>query len=1095
MLISKVVLEWTLSGDSAIPYQWQFTAGTVTTRCVGGFTDIGAGLTGVVFSSVAWGDYDNDGDVDILLSGGTSGGPVTQVWRNDGGSFSDIGAGLTRGGRVAWGDYDNDGDLDILLADEVYRNDGGTFTDINAGLTEVSSGSIAWGDYDNDGDLDVLLAGRDSGGGEVAQVWRNDGGTFSDIGAGLTGVEQGSVAWGDYDNDGDLDILLSGRDSGGNRVAQVYRNDGGSFSDINAGLTGVRDSSVAWGDYDNDGDLDILLSGGANGGPVTQVWRNDGGSFSDINAGLPGVFYGGVAWGDYDNDGDLDILLSGGITGVNLVAGVYRNDGGTFNDIEAGLTGGTDGGSVAWGDYDNDGDLDILLAGYDSGSLAARVYRNDDADCPIAITGLSATNDSPTGWGDPTTFTATVSSGTNISYDWAFGDGNSGSGANPSHTYGSVGSYTATVTATNILSLLKSTTVVSIYIPTYTLTVTATDPLTNEVGVALTHTISLTYSQAISPATAYSGTLVAQGMMGGVLTGTYSVNGENVTLTPARPLFPNEIVRATSTSGIQNLSGDKAEPYQWQFTAGTVTNRCVAGFSGIGADLTGVSSGGVAWGDYDNDGALDILLSGWDSGGSVAQVWRNDSGTFTDINAGLEAVSSSSVAWGDYDNDGDLDILLSGYHSGANPVAQVWRNDGGSFSDINAGLLGASSGNVAWGDYDNNGDLDILLSGYDRLFLWMARVYLNDGGAFSDINAGLPAVVGGVAWGDYDNDGDLDILLSDEVWRNDGGSFTNINAGLPAVVGGVAWGDYDNDGDLDILLSGSDGSNRIAQVWRNDGGGFSDINAGLTGVDWSSVVWGDYDNDGDLDILLSGRDSGYDPVTQVWRNDGGSFSDIGAGLTGVVNGSVAWGDYDNDGDLDILLSGEDNSYDPVTQIYRNDDCPIAEAGPNQTVAVDAPVSLDGSASSDLNGGPLTYGWRQTGGPPVSFSPTLSVTTFTAPAAPTVLSFSLTVTTSEGYTATDSTLVTVTQVSSYTLTITTVGSGTVTLNPTGGIYTENTTVTLTAIPDSGWQFSGWGGDLSGGTASLLLLMDSHKAVTAAFELLDNSQKVYLPLISK
>src|ERR1043165_5461385 len=76
---------------------------------------------------------------------------------------------------------------------------------------------------------------------------------FTDIAAGLTGVaNSSSVAWGDYDNDGELDILLTGKTSSA-LVSKVYRNDGGSFTDIAAGLTGVRYSSVAWGDYDNDG--------------------------------------------------------------------------------------------------------------------------------------------------------------------------------------------------------------------------------------------------------------------------------------------------------------------------------------------------------------------------------------------------------------------------------------------------------------------------------------------------------------------------------------------------------------------------------------------------------------------------------------------------------------------------------------------------------------------------------------------------------------------------------------------------------------------------------------------------------------------------
>jgi predicted nucleotidyltransferase len=128
---------------------------------------------------------------------------------------------------------------------------------------------VAWGDYDNDGDLDILLTGYGVvGGGPVAKVYRNDGPAagsgwnFVDSGAQLTGVYRSSVAWGDYDNDGDLDILLTG-DSGDSPVAKVYRNDGGVFADSGRRMTpsALESGSVAWGDYDNDGDLDILLTG------------------------------------------------------------------------------------------------------------------------------------------------------------------------------------------------------------------------------------------------------------------------------------------------------------------------------------------------------------------------------------------------------------------------------------------------------------------------------------------------------------------------------------------------------------------------------------------------------------------------------------------------------------------------------------------------------------------------------------------------------------------------------------------------------------------------------------------------------------------
>jgi len=309
---------------------------------------------------------------------------MTSGWSSAPVTYFDIGAGLPGidGCSVAWGDYDADGDLDLLLTglsgegagvpgSWLYRNDGGdVFTAIASGLPGVYVGSVAWGDYDNDGDLDILLTGMTADGDRIARVYRNDGmGTFADIVAGLPGINYGSGAWGDCDNDGDLDILLTGQTSGG-PIARVYRNGDGAFSDIGAGLPGALRSSAAWGDYDNDGDLDILIAGSRippYGNPFTHVYRNGGeGSFTDIDAELPGVVRGAVAWGDYDGDGDLDIVLTGDTlipTEGYSITQVYRNDGGVFTDIAAGLLG-VRNSSTEWGDCDNDGRLDLLLTGY-----------------------------------------------------------------------------------------------------------------------------------------------------------------------------------------------------------------------------------------------------------------------------------------------------------------------------------------------------------------------------------------------------------------------------------------------------------------------------------------------------------------------------------------------------------------------------------------------------------------------------------------------------------------------------------------------------------------------------------------------------------
>jgi uncharacterized repeat protein (TIGR01451 family) len=329
---------------------------------------------------VAWGDYDGDGDLDVLLAGNDGSGPVTELWRND---------------------------------------DRGVFTEITtATLTGVYESDVAWGDYDNDGDLDVLLAG-DDGSDFVTELRRNDGGgTFTEIATSFTGVGGASVAWGDYDDDGDLDVLLAGGD-GSDTVTELWRNDGGdSFSQVaTAGLTGVLYGDVAWGDYDDDGDLDILLAGHNDdvSGPVTELWRNDGGGgFTEIaTATLSSVYFSDAVWGDYDNDGDLDVLLAG-INGDYMpVTELWRNDGGdSFSQVAtAGLTG-VLYDSVAWGDYDSDGDLDVLLAGWDGSAPLTQLWRNDDCVFDVAITKTAAPD--PATAGRSLVYTLTVTNQGNV---------------------------------------------------------------------------------------------------------------------------------------------------------------------------------------------------------------------------------------------------------------------------------------------------------------------------------------------------------------------------------------------------------------------------------------------------------------------------------------------------------------------------------------------------------------------------------------------------------------------------------------------------------------------------------------------------------
>ncbi len=349
-------------------------------------------------------------------------------------------------------------------------------------------------------------------------------------------------------------------------------------------------------------------------------------------------------------------------------------------------------------------------------------------------------------------------------------------------------------------------------------------------------------------------------------------------------------------------------------------------------------TGSLAWGDYDSDGDLDLLTTGEEEPNHVVgKIFRNDGDcVFTNAGISLMGVVVGAVEWGDYDNDGDVDILMSGIISGGGIITLIYRNDGqGVFTLCNPDIPPMMCCDVAWGDYDNDGDLDILITG-DRISSAQTLIYRNDGdGSFTDIGADLPAIYWSSAdCGDYDNDGDLDILLAGKlssserltrIYRNEGDdTFTEIDPGMIGLAcGSTEWGDFDSDGDLDVLLTGTRdlyNSEAITRIYRNDNdGSFVDIEADIIDAGWGEGQWGDYDNDGDLDILISGWQNMHAPILAVYRNDGGGiFLDIEEdSLTVAEDADVIWGDVDNDGDLDFATYTSE-PWPPHVKLYRND---------------------------------------------------------------------------------------------------------------------------------------------------------------------------------
>jgi predicted nucleotidyltransferase len=393
-------------------------------------------------------------------------------------------------------------------------------------------------------------------------------------------------------------------------------------------------------------------------------------------------------------------------------------------------------------------------------------------------------------------------------------------------------------------------------------------------------------------------------------------------------------------------------------------------FQIFNTNIEGMANGSVSWVDVNNDGYLDIFICGRSKTDMpVSKLYLNSNGTeFIPSSIVFTPVTFGSSAWGDYDNDGDLDLLLTGYTSDKQhaPVSKIYRNDlPGGFTDISAPLTKVYKGSSAWGDYDNDGDLDCIISGLNSNNISVTKVYRNDNNnIFNETNIHIaPVYESTLTFCDIDNDKDNDLIVTGlntrfqsnfqivtRIYKNYNGDFTVLNLGLtPVYNGSVSCGDYNSDGYADILLTGSTeiGNNpfSITKIYKNESAGgmvFTDINANLPGIHSSVGLWGDYDNDGDLDVLLSGSEqSGGIPlhISTIYKNNNSSFEPTYNVLVdSLYNCSGAWGDYDNDSDLDIILAGSDINHNEFTRIYNNqtdivNNLPVEPDGLTTTVDV------------------------------------------------------------------------------------------------------------------------------------------------------------------
>ncbi|MFH0756334.1 MAG: FG-GAP-like repeat-containing protein [Bacteroidota bacterium] len=801
-----------------------------------------------------WGDYDNDGDLDVLLC------VEGILCRNDGMfNFSEIDIGLEgyTGRRMAWGDYDNDGDLDIIetgrYALQIHQNDGnGVFNIVVLSEDTYSFGDVIWFDYDNDGDLDVCASGICESDNLKTVIYRNEGGNkFLEKELSIPGITNGRLSVNDHENDGDIDLFITGRDANGNGISGVYLNNYPyPFTRLESVFCRGDHGTGPWADFTSDGLPDIFVMG------WSSLWGDQKGFYMnqiDDYLLLPSEvsFYAmsdGLL-GDFDVDGDLDLFFQGHRFPQDTVGEChfFRNDGyGTFILLDSILPGLNDG-RASLADIDMDGDLDILRHGYSysqgSWSGEAEIMRNN----------ATIINNRP----NPPIEINYKQIGNNILLSWEPGSDD--------HT--------------------KSVEL------TYNLRVGTTPD-----GIEIVSPMSNVFS------------------------------GEIVVPCLGNAYYNTAWILKDLPPGIYYWSVQTIDnSYNGSVFSKTDTFVVKERFEKI-QEFGNLNYGHQDWGDYDGDGDLDFAMTGmqmFDSS-SISAVFSNQGLISFEPYFELTETLNGSVLWGDYDNDNDLDLISAGYamneiSNRGESFLELFKNNEDSFERIQLQieedfLVHMNTGDyLEWGDSDNDGDLDFLISNSEQIFL-----YENLGNDFFKV---ILEIASGqrTAWGDYDNDYDLDLLCKSGLYENIG-----KNRFIPRpdlmdmnriqIQDHAFFFDYNNDNSLDLLMSGLEGNgDRKISLYANQiksGGEFILTDYGIRGIENGAISFGDYNCDGIHDLIVCGF-SGWEINKMYMGNSNYIYEENELGIR-IKSNSIEAADFDNDLDLDFFAI--ENS---PTGVFRN----------------------------------------------------------------------------------------------------------------------------------------------------------------------------------
>lgn len=924
-----------------------------------------------------WADYNNDGYLDLLAQLDAT--EKTTLFRNNQNNTYTAVANFNAPSseyNLNWLDFDRNGYLDITGRTNIYLNNTvGGFNTYPASNWGLESPRGEWADFDNDGDLDLLQLANN---GYDVKLFQNTNGIYKEVFGNNFRPCNGALMWFDYNNDGFKDILTTGKNPIDNKYyTTIYKNTGNvKFVEQTQFNLPGKIFSLFLTDYNADGWMDILCVAENldNTTSLTLIKNGEGNGFSPVNnTTLNGQSSRIISTADLNNDGLSDFLvvtikdyvtineINYAICEFKVISYNYNNSvTEIYNNViqiqyvDPSIT-----------DINNDGNIDFLINGrtqYFQNIVSVvnqRPNKITNATAVIEGNGVrfqwSATDDK------------TPSAG--LTYNLRIGTSPGVSNILSAHS-----------NTSGILKMLKpgnmgTCTSVFYQLPkgTYYWNIQAID--NSFKGGAFmdadkSFTIPDIQASNLNAKIIDGNSLKLKWTNGNgtkravfckIGTSGLASPSNNKTYLPS-PLYGNGDQIGTSGwycvyNGISdsvivnNLSISNSyifQVFEYSGNSGSEVYMTAVGSGNPGVFGTALFSEQPnipntecsyftttsEFIDYNNDGFLDIavyaqnpyiydVMSDPQKAYNALRIFRNNKdNTFEEQSMALPQYTGGAVSWADFDNNGFPDIAVCGYYfgqySGAYNTTKLYKNDNGIFSYFQ-NLTSFHDGYFAWGDFNNDGNIDLAAGGQPGSVAPVSILYLNSGAPdytmVEQPNVPLLGVSDGAAkWGDYNNDGWIDLVIAGNIndgnykvvlyENNKGIDFINSTVLLQFertfLNSNIDWVDYEKDGNNDIIWT-SDINNTI---FHNNGDNtFTQIdNAFPAGNRNCSFSIGDYNNDHTTDIVFA---RGGQDFKSLYQNN--SPNNLFTLRTDFIqpysdDGSVAWGDYDNDGDLDIITA-------------------------------------------------------------------------------------------------------------------------------------------------------------------------------------------------